>query len=77
MNKKLKRKIKKCKECGCTKNNHCYDEDLGYCWRTKADMCSHCDPAINPNYKNNKYRLPPQNTSLEIILGDPGEDYRD
>jgi hypothetical protein len=76
MSRKLKRKIKKCRECGCTNSKPCFDEELGYCWWSAPDLCSHCDPAINPNHKNNKYRFPPQDTSSEIIPGDPGEDYR-
>jgi len=39
----------KCRICGCTEDNPCFNPVYGFCWWTSADrtLCSHCaDPLI-------------------------------
>ncbi|MBQ6780241.1 MAG: hypothetical protein IJP62_03300 [Treponema sp.] len=35
---------KKCKKCGCTFSNPCYNPKVGFCWWVDASetLCSHC-----------------------------------
>ena len=36
-----------CRECGCTWNNACHDEERGACSWAEPDLCSHCEDSIS------------------------------
>lgn len=33
-----------CRECACTQNHACFDEERGACHWVEEDLCSHCQP---------------------------------
>ena len=33
---------RKCKTCGCTESDKCYNIPHGVCWWLEDDLCSHC-----------------------------------
>jgi hypothetical protein len=35
-----------CRECGCTWNDACHDEQRGACKWVEPDLCSHCQDSL-------------------------------
>ena len=36
-----------CRECGCTDQQACLDDEFGACWWVEPDLCSHCQMGLD------------------------------